>query len=161
MLNSIGPIWDGNEVWLVTFGGAFFAAFPEAYATTFSAFYLPFMLLLFALIFRAVSIEFRSKLAPPRWRRFWDYGFFSGSAVASYLFGVAVGNAMLGIPLDGRGVFAGTVIDLLRPYPLICGALTVAMFAMHGALYLNLKLPAGALRARIHGWMWHLSLIHI
>src|SRR5215813_2599725 len=99
-LNAIGPIWDGNEVWLVTFGGALFAAFPNAYATIFSAFYLPVMLLLGALILRAASIEFRSKLDSAIWRTGWDLGFSVGSALASFLFGVAVGNAMLGIPLD-------------------------------------------------------------
>ena len=91
-INSIGPLWDGNEVWLVTFGGALFAAFPHAYATAFSAFYLPFMLLLFALIFRAVSMEFRSKRESPSWRRFFDFCFFGASALATLLFGVAVGN---------------------------------------------------------------------
>ena len=95
-LNSIGPIWDGNEVWLVVFGGALFAAFPEAYATVFSSFYLPFMLLLFALIFRAVSIEFRSKMKSRSWRRAWDGGFFLSSLLASLLFGIAVGNGMVG-----------------------------------------------------------------
>ena len=138
-MNSIGPLWDGNEVWLVTFGGALFAAFPEAYATVFSGFYTAFMLLLFALIFRAVSMEFRSKVERPRWRRFWDWSFFGGSALATLLFGVAVGNAMLGIPLDERGNFTGTLLDQLGPYPLLVGLMTVAMFAMHGALFLYLK----------------------
>src|SRR5437588_8439829 len=99
-LNAIGPIWDGNEVWLVTFGGALFAAFPEAYATIFSGFYLAFMLLLFALIFRAASIEFRSKIASPAWRHAWDWGFFGSSLLATLLFGVAIGNSMVGIPLN-------------------------------------------------------------
>src|SRR4051794_18381242 len=112
-LNSIGPIWDGNEVWLVVFGGALFAAFPNAYATVFSGFYLAFMLLLFALIFRAVSIEFRSKMKSGGWRRAWDFGFFASSLLASLLFGVAVGNGMVGLPLDARGVFIGRFIDLL------------------------------------------------
>src|SRR3954467_1600023 len=99
-INSIGPIWDGNEVWLVVFGGALFAAFPEAYATIFSGFYVAFMLLLLALIGRAVAIEFRSKLHSGRWRTFWDGCFFLSSLVASFLFGVAIGNGMLGIPLN-------------------------------------------------------------
>src|SRR6185436_17929829 len=98
-MNSIGPLWDGNEVWLVTFSGALFAAFPNAYATAFSAFYTPFMLLLFALIFRAVSMEFRSKRESRLWRKFWDGCFFSASLAATLLFGVAVGNCMLGIPV--------------------------------------------------------------
>src|SRR5690348_6012384 len=144
-LNSIGPIWDGNEVWLVVFGGALFAAFPEAYATIFSGFYVAFMLLLFALIFRAVSIEFRSKVHSPGWRRAWDTGFFVSSLLAALVYGIGVGNAMVGIPLDARGVYAGGFLHLLKPYPLLLGVLTVAMFAMHGALYLSLKVPHGPL----------------
>ncbi len=112
-INAIGPLWDGNEVWLVTFGGALFAAFPEAYATVFSAFYIPFMLLLFCLIFRAVSLEFRGKMQARSWRRFWDGCFCASSLIATLLFGVAVGNAMIGIPLDERGIFAGSLLDLL------------------------------------------------
>jgi cytochrome d ubiquinol oxidase subunit II len=152
-MNSIGPLWDGNEVWLVTFGGALFAAFPDAYATVFSGFYSAFMLLLFALIFRAVSMEFRSKVATPRWRRFWDWSFFGGSAVATLLYGVAVGNAILGIPLDERGDFTGTLLDQLGPYPLLVGAMTVALFAMHGGLFLYLK-TEGAFQDRLRDWMW-------
>jgi cytochrome d ubiquinol oxidase subunit II len=154
-INSIGPIWDGNEVWLVVFGGALFAAFPLAYATIFSGFYTAFMVLLFALIFRAVSIEFRSKMASLAWRRAWDTGFFLSSLVASLLFGVAVGNGMTGIPLDERGTFVGTFFDLLQPYPLLAGLVVVAMFGMHGAIYLFLKLPQGELRDRVRDWMWH------
>ena len=153
-LNAIGPLWDGNEVWLVTFGGALFAMFPEAYATVFSGFYVAFMLLLVALIFRAVSIEFRSKLASPGWRRAWDFGFFASSALATLLFGVATGNAIVGIPLDERGVFTGGFFDLLRPFPLLVGLLAVALFAMHGAIYLFLK-TEGAVRERLLPWMWH------
>jgi cytochrome d ubiquinol oxidase subunit II len=154
-LNSIGPIWDGNEVWLVVFGGAMFAAFPEAYATVFSGFYLPLIALIFALIFRAVSIEFRSKMQSAAWRKAWDIGFFLSSLVASLLFGIAVGDAMLGIPLDARGVFTGRFADLLHPYALMAGVVVVAMFAMHGALYLYLKLPDGSTRELVRGWMWH------
>src|SRR5262245_40613948 len=98
-MNSIGPLWDGNEVWLVTFGGALFAAFPDVYATVFSGFYTAFMLLLFALIFRAVSMEFRSKRKSPKWRQCWDVSFCVASALATFLFGVAVGNAMSGMPI--------------------------------------------------------------
>src|SRR5271155_452683 len=115
VMNSIGPLWDGNEVWLVTFGGALFAAFPEAYATAFSSFYLAFMLLLFALIFRAVSIEFRSKLKWPLWRKAWDVAFSAASFSAAFLFGVAVGDSMLGIPISANHEYAGHFIDLLRP----------------------------------------------
>ena len=154
-MNAIGPIWDGNEVWLVTFGGALFAAFPEAYATIFSAFYIPFMLVLTALIFRAASMEFRSKFNSAAWRKAWDFSFFTSSLTATLLFGVAVGNGMIGIPLDERGVFTGTLLDELKPYPLLVGLLAVAMFAMHGALYLNLKIPKTALHRRIGRWIWH------
>jgi cytochrome d ubiquinol oxidase subunit II len=154
-INSIGPIWDGNEVWLIVFGGALFAAFPNAYASVFSGFYLPFMLLLFALIFRAVSIEFRSKMKSPAWRHVWDTGFFSSSFVAALLFGVAVGNGIVGIPLDAGGEFTGSFFDLLNPYALVSGLVAVALFAMHGALYLFLKLPEGEARERVKGWMWH------
>jgi cytochrome d ubiquinol oxidase subunit II len=152
-MNSIGPLWDGNEVWLVTFGGALFAAFPEAYASVFSGFYTAFMLLLFALIFRAVSLEFRSKVGQEGWRRFWDWGFFGGSAVATLLFGVAVGNAMLGLPLDEAGNFNGTVLDQLGPYPLLVGLMTVSLFAMHGGLFLYLK-TEGDFHQRLRDWMW-------
>ncbi len=152
-INSIGPLWDGNEVWLVTFGGALFAAFPMAYATVFSGFYTAFMLLLFGLIFRAVSLEFRSKVASPAWRSLWDWGFFGGSTVAALLFGVAVGNAMAGMPLDLAGNVLTGVLGQLRPYPLLVGAMTVAMFALHGGLYLYLK-TEGEFQARLRDWMW-------
>jgi cytochrome d ubiquinol oxidase subunit II len=159
LLQSIGPIWDGNEVWLVTFGGAMFAAFPEAYATVFSAFYIPFMAVLFALILRAVSLEFRGKRESPGWRRFWDVGFSAASLLAALLFGVAVGALMVGIPLDDRGLFVGGVGDLLLPkalpfYPLLVGAMTVALFAMHGGIYLLLKTEED-LQARVGRWVWH------
>jgi cytochrome d ubiquinol oxidase subunit II len=153
LLNSIGPLWDGNEVWLVTFGGALFAAFPDAYATAFSAFYVPFMLLLFALIFRAVSIEFRSKQEHPLWRRFWDVSFAGASTLAALLFGVAVGSSMRGIPIGPDREFAGTFWDLIGPYPVLVGLLAVATCAMHGSLYLYLK-TEGELQERVHHFIW-------
>jgi len=152
-MNSIGPLWDGNEVWLVTFGGALFAAFPHAYATAFSGYYTAFMLLLFALILRAVSMEFRSKLDSPAWRKLWDIAFFSGSALATLLFGVAVGSAMKGIPIGPDHEYHGRLLRLIHPYSVLVGALAVSLFAMHGAIYLNLK-TTGDLQKRIHGWMW-------
>jgi len=161
MMNSIGPIWDGNEVWLVTFGGAMFAAFPNVYATVFSGFYVAFMLLLFALIFRAVSIEFRSKRDSAAWKRFWDFSFFGASLLATFLFGVAAGNALIGIPINAEGVFTGAFLDLLRPYPILIGLLTVSFAVMHGAIYLYLKTEQ-ALQQLVHRWMWRgfgLSLI--
>jgi cytochrome d ubiquinol oxidase subunit II len=150
-LNSIGPLWDGNEVWLVTFGGALFAAFPEAYASVFSGFYVAFMALLFALIFRAVSLEFRSKVERPGWRRAWDWGFFGGSFLATFLFGVAIGNAMKGLPIDERGNFTGGLTDQLGPYPLLVGLLAVSLFAMHGGIFLYLK-TEGEMKERLRRW---------
>lgn len=153
LLNSIGPLWDGNEVWLVTFGGALFAAFPHAYATAFSGFYLPFMLLLFALIFRAVSIEFRGKQPWGWWRTAWDVAFSAASYLATFLFGVAVGNSIVGIPIGPDFEYAGTFWQLLGPYPILVGLFAVATFAMHGSIYLYLK-TEGELQRRVHGWMW-------
>ena len=137
MINSIGPLWDGNEVWLVTFGGALFAAFPNAYATVFSGFYIAFMLLLFALIFRAVSIEFRSKVTSARWRRVWDAGFFLSSLSAALLLGVAGGNILQGMPVEQDLRVRQSLLQQLNPYALLVGGLVVALFAMHGAIYLN------------------------
>ncbi len=153
MINSIGPLWDGNEVWLVTFGGAMFAAFPNTYATVFSGFYTAFMLLLFALIFRAVSLEFRGKRESRVWRKFWDYSFFAASFLATFLFGVAAGNALLGMPVDARGVYAGGFFDLVRPYPILIGLMTVSFAIMHGAIYLYLKTEE-ELQQIVHRWMW-------
>ncbi len=138
-VNSIGPVWDGNEVWLVTGGGALFAAFPDVYATVFSGFYLAFMLLLFALIFRAVAIEFRSKMRARWWRSGWDAAFSGGSVLSSFLIGVAMGNIARGIPIGPDKEFAGTFLGLLNPYALLMGVTTVALFSMHGSLYLTVK----------------------
>ncbi len=151
MLNSIGPVWDGNEVWLVTGGGALFAAFPEVYASVFSGFYLAFILLLFALIFRAVAIEFRSKMEMGWWRQMWDVGFSIGSVLSALLIGVALGNIALGVPLDANHEYAGTFLGLLRPYPLLLGVTTVALFAMHGAIYGVLK-TEGKLHEKLRSW---------
>ncbi len=152
LLNSIGPVWDGNEVWLVTGGGALFAAFPGAYATVFSGFYNAFMLLLVALIFRAVAIEFRSKEPGSTWRQSWDIAFSLGSFLAALLIGVAMGNITRGIPLNSDGDYAGTFFGLLNPYSLLLGLTVVALFAMHGAIYLVLK-TEGELQAEIRGWV--------
>lgn len=151
MLNSIGPVWDGNEVWLVTGGGALFAAFPNVYATVFSGFYLAFVLLLFALIFRAVAIEFRSKQPMRWWRQMWDIGFAAGSILSALLIGVAMGNIAQGIPIDAQGEFAGTFFGLLTPYPLLIGVTTVALFMMHGAIYGAMK-TEGELHDKLRRW---------
>lgn len=153
LLNSIGPVWDGNEVWLVTAGGALFAAFPNAYATAFSGFYLAFMLLLFMLIFRAVAIEFRSKEPGAGWRRTWDVLFSLGSIVATILFGVAVGNIVLGMPIDQDMEFRGTFLGLLRPYTILTGLFALSMFVNHGAIYLYMK-TEGELQEKIKHWIW-------
>jgi hypothetical protein len=123
MINSIGPVWDGNEVWLVTAGGALFAAFPDVYATVFSGFYLPFMLLLVALIFRAVAIEFRGKQPMRWWRTFWDWGFALGSLVSTVLMGIALGNVALGIPLGADMEYQGGFFNLLNRHCLVCNQL--------------------------------------
>jgi cytochrome d ubiquinol oxidase subunit II len=152
MLNAIGPVWDGNEVWLVTGGGALFAAFPNVYATVFSGFYLAFVLLLVALIFRAVAIEFRGKRPMLWWRRMWDGGFSAGSVASSLLIGVAMGNIAWGVPLDERGEFTGSFWSLLGPYPLLLGITTLALFLMHGAIYALLK-TEGALHDKLRAWI--------
>jgi cytochrome d ubiquinol oxidase subunit II len=152
LLNSIGPVWDGNEVWLVTGGGALFAAFPMVYATAFSGFYLAFIALLFALIFRAVAIEFRSKLPQFWWRQTWDISFGVSGILAGLLIGVALGNIAKGIPLDDRFEYAAGFLDLLNPYALIVGITTVALFIMHGSIYLALK-TEGELHERVRGWI--------
>ncbi|HOZ22368.1 MAG TPA: cytochrome d ubiquinol oxidase subunit II, partial [bacterium] len=151
LLNAIAPIWDGNEVWLVTGGGALFAAFPEVYASAFSGFYVAFMLLLFGLIFRAVAIEFRSKQPMAWWRKFWDISFSVSSILSSLLIGVALGNMAWGIPLDAQGNFNGSFWSLIHPYSVLVGLCTVALFTMHGSIYLVLK-TEGALQQQIREW---------
>ncbi|PIS03087.1 MAG: cytochrome d ubiquinol oxidase subunit II [Chlamydiae bacterium CG10_big_fil_rev_8_21_14_0_10_42_34] len=138
-LNSIGPVWDGNAVWLVIIGGALFAGFPEAFATVFSSFYVFSFLLLFGLIFRAVSIEFRSKHESKRWRRNWDIAFCLASILISFGTGLVLGNLIEGIPLDANKDFTGSFVGFIRPYPIFFGLTTVALFAMHGAIYLVMK----------------------
>jgi cytochrome d ubiquinol oxidase subunit II len=151
-LNAIGPVWDGNEVWLVTGGGALFAAFPMAYATVFSGFYLAFMALLCGLIFRAVAIEFRSKESWGWWRQMWDIGFALGSIGSSFLIGVAMGNILVGIELDARGNYIGGFWALLNPYAVLLGLTTIALFTMHGSIYLVMK-TEGELQARVRRWV--------
>lgn len=152
-MNSIGPLWDGNEVWLVTFGGAMFAAFRDVYASVFSTFYTPFMMLLCALIFRAVSMEFRSKQVWRWWRALWDWAFFAASACATLLFGVAVGNTMQGVAINQHGDYQGGFFAFLNPYSLLVGLLVLAMFAMHGAIFLYMKTHP-PLQNRVYHWCW-------
>jgi cytochrome d ubiquinol oxidase subunit II len=139
MINSLGPLWDGNEVWLITAGGVTFAAFPRVYAVMFSSLYSALMLILFALILRGVSFEFRGKVDDARWRKVWDTCIFIGSLVPALLFGVAFANIFQGIPIDANGLYRGTLFTLLNPYGLLGGALFVLLFVMHGALWLAIK----------------------
>ncbi len=148
ILNTIGPFWDGNQVWLLTGGGAMFAAFPPAYATIFSGFYIALLLLLACLILRAVAIEYRSRAGKPGT---WDAVFGVSSALAALLFGVAFANILRGIPLDASGNYTGTFFTLLNPYAVIIGLLSVAMLATHGALWISLK-SGEALSATARAW---------
>jgi len=149
LLQAIGPVWDGNEVWLLTGGGAIFAAFPHVYATVFSGFYLALMLVIFALIFRAVSMEFRRDA---RWRKFWDGAFAVGSFLPALLYGVAMGNLARGIPLDANMNFTGNFFTLLNPYALLIGLLGLAMFVVQGATY-TIQKTEGDLQARARQWL--------
>lgn len=163
MLNAMGPFWDGNEVWLITAGGVTFAAFPKAYAVMFSGLYTPLMLLLFALIIRGVSLEFRHQVDSPAWRRVWDWGATLGSFLPALLLGVAFANIFMGLPLDEKGVFQGNLLTLLNPYGLAGGVLFVLLFAMHGALWLTVK-SDGDLQQRAAGLarkLWPVLLVLI
>ena len=151
MLNAVGPVWDGNEVWLLTAGGALFGAFPAVYASVFSGFYLALMLVLLVLMARAISFEFRSQVESPGWRGAWDVVFSVSSIVAILLFGVALGNILRGITLDPAGNYTGTFFGLLNPYALMIGVLGLAMLAFHGALYIVIK-AGGDLEERARGW---------
>ena len=150
MLNSIGPVWDGNEVWLVTAGGAIFAGFPHVYATFCSAFYVPIMILLSGLIFRAVAIEFRSKQPMAWWRWSWDGMFTFASFLIALASGIIMGNLVKGIPIDANKETMGTFADLLNPYALLVGVMTVALFAMHGSIYIVMK-TEGAFHDKMRG----------
>jgi cytochrome d ubiquinol oxidase subunit II len=147
IINTIGPVWDGNEVWLITAGGAMFAAFPHWYATLFSGFYLALFVILLALIVRGVAFEFRSKDYSPRWRSVWDGALFIGSALPALLWGVAVGNFLRGVPIDADMHYVGTFGDLLNGYALLGGVVTLALFTLHGALFLELRTD-GVVRER-------------
>jgi cytochrome bd ubiquinol oxidase subunit II len=138
-LNAIGPVWDGNEVWLVIGGGALFAGFPDVYATLFSAMYIPFMLFLLFLILRAISIEFRSKEPMLWWRQLWDVTYSVASIMLAVLLGVLLGNVLQGMPIGADKEYAGNWLDFLNPYALLVGATTLALFMMHGAIYLLMK----------------------
>jgi cytochrome d ubiquinol oxidase subunit II len=139
IINTIGPFWDGNEVWLLTAGGAIFAAFPNWYATMFSGFYLALVLMLFALIVRGAGFEFRSKEKYPAWRSLWDWAIFTGSFVPALLWGVALGNLLRGVPINEDMTYVGGFFNLLNPYALLGGLTSLAVFTLHGAIFLGLK----------------------
>ncbi len=141
IMKAIAPFWDGNEVWLLAAGGILFAAFPEVYATVFSSFYVPLVLVAFGLILRAVSIEFREEFASPLWYKFIDTTFVIGSMIPAISFGVLIGNLVQGIPLDADFNFAGDLLSLFNPYSLLIGFLSLAMIITHGAIYIRLRSP--------------------
>jgi cytochrome bd ubiquinol oxidase subunit II len=149
IINTIGPFWDGNEVWLVAAGGAMFAAFPNWYATLFSGFYLPLALILLALIGRGVAFEFRSKDKRPAWRGLWDWILFGGSAVPALLWGVAFANLIRGVPIDADMHYVGGFWNLLNPYALSGGLALFFAFVLHGAIFLSLK-TRGEITERAH-----------
>jgi len=157
IINTIGPVWDGNEVWMITAGGAMFAAFPHWYATLFSGFYLALFLMLLALIIRGVAFEYRSKNEDPAWRERWDWAIFFGSFTPALLWGVAIANLVRGVPIDAHMQYTGTFWTLLNPYGLLGGVAAVAVFVMHGANFLGLKLEgdlAERARAISNLWWW-------
>ncbi|MDR7051216.1 cytochrome d ubiquinol oxidase subunit II [Duganella sp. 3397] len=156
IINSIGPVWEGNQVWLILGGGAIFAAWPQLYAVSFSGFYLAMFVILVGLILRPVAFKFRSKREDPRWRARWDWALFFSGVVPALIFGVAVGNVLLGVPFrftdDMHILYEGTFLGLLNPFALLCGLVSVAMLAMHGAAWLQLKTDGlVADRARRYG----------
>lgn len=154
MIQSVGATWEGNQVWFITAGGAIFAAWPLVYAAAFSGFYVALMLTLFALFFRPVGFEYRSKLADPRWRNAWDWALFVGGAVPALIFGVAFGNLLQGVPFhfdaDQRVFYTGSFWALLNPFALLAGVVSLAMLTMHGGIYLQLRTD-GALQERARG----------
>ena len=160
LINTIGPVWDGNEVWLLVAGGATFAAFPEWYATLFSGFYLPLLLILVALIVRGVAFEFRGKVDDASWRARWDLAIIVGSFVPALLWGVAFGNIVRGVPIDAQHEYTGGFFNLLNPYALLGGLTTLTLFALHGAVFLALK-TTGDVRARANALAARIGLVAV
>lgn len=158
MLHTIGPVWDGNEVWLLVAGGATFAAFPEWYATLFSGFYIALFLILLALIFRGVAIEYRNKRPELAWRTRWDWLIAAGSFVPALLWGVAFANIVQGVPIDADKEFTGTFFTLLNPYAIVGGLTTLTLCLTHGAIFLALKTD-GDIRARANRWAGRIGLV--
>jgi cytochrome bd ubiquinol oxidase subunit II len=158
LLNTIGPVWDGNEVWLLVAGGATFAAFPEWYATLFSGFYLALFVILVALILRNVAFEYRGKRDDAAWKARWDRAIFFGSLVPAVLWGVAFANIVRGVPIDADKEFVGTFLDLLNPYALLGGVVTLLLFVTHGAVFVSLK-TLGDVRLRARALAWRTGLL--
>lgn len=160
-MRAIGPFWNGNEVWLIAAGGALFALFPKAYASAFSGFYLPFIVVLWLLMFRGIAMELRGHFPSDVWRDFWDFCFSASSALLAIVFGVALGNLVRGVPLDASGYFSGTFAFLLNPYALLAGLLALCTLCLHGAAFITMRVdspPADRARKRI-AWLVPLSLL--
>lgn len=158
LINTIGPVWDGNEVWLLTAGGATFAAFPDWYATLFSGFYLPLLLILVCLIVRGVAFEYRAKRDDERWKRNWEHAIFWASLIPAFLWGVAFANIVHGVPIDAAKNFTGSVLDLLNPYALLGGVVTLVLFTFHGSVFAALK-TLGDVRSRARSLATVLGLV--
>ncbi|MEU0369628.1 cytochrome d ubiquinol oxidase subunit II [Streptomyces sp. NPDC006283] len=158
LINTIGPVWDGNEVWLLTAGGATFAAFPDWYATLFSGFYLPLLFILVCLIVRGVAFEYRHKREEERWQTNWEHAIFWTSVLPAFLWGVAFGNIVRGVKIDENKEYVGTFFDLLNPYALLGGLVTLALFTFHGAVFAALK-TVGDIRTRARALAWRLGLL--
>lgn len=159
-LNAIGPVWDGNEVWIVIMMGGLFAGFPNAYATIFSGFYTLFMFLIAGLMFRACAIEFRSKRESPLWRSFWDVIFSISSILVGLVIGLLLGNMIEGIPINAQQEYVGTFADFFRPYSIIVAITAMSLFAMHGTIYLTMK-TEGAAHKTVRLWVYPAILVFI
>ncbi|MFD9966589.1 cytochrome d ubiquinol oxidase subunit II [Streptomyces sp. NPDC059017] len=158
LINTIGPVWDGNEVWLLTAGGATFAAFPEWYATLFSGFYLPLLLILICLIVRGVAFEYRAKRPEEHWQRNWEEAIFWTSLIPAFLWGVAFGNIVRGVKIDQEMEYVGTFWDLLNPYAVLGGLVTLTLFTFHGSVFTALK-TVGDIRERARKLARNLGLV--
>ncbi|MFD4319730.1 cytochrome d ubiquinol oxidase subunit II [Streptomyces sp. NPDC058548] len=158
LINTIGPVWDGNEVWLLTAGGATFAAFPEWYATLFSGFYLPLLIILVCLIIRGVAFEYRAKRTEEHWQRNWEQAIFWTSLIPAFLWGVAFANIVRGVKIDADMEFVGSFWDLLNPYALLGGVVTLTLFTFHGAVFVSLK-TVGDIRTRARALALKLGLV--
>ncbi|MGA5068879.1 cytochrome d ubiquinol oxidase subunit II [Streptomyces exfoliatus] len=158
LINTIGPVWDGNEVWLLTAGGATFAAFPEWYATLFSGFYLPLLIILVCLIIRGVAFEYRAKRPEENWQRNWEQAIFWTSLIPAFLWGVAFGNIVRGVKIDADMEYVGGFWELLNPYALLGGLVTLTLFTFHGAVFASLK-TVGDIRARARALAFRLGLV--